>query len=47
VVINTILASALTPGQDVLTMVLVAVPMVVLYELSVVIADSLGAFATV
>ena len=38
IVINTILAAALTPGQDPFSMVLMAVPMVLMYELSIVIA---------
>src|ERR671912_1848049 len=38
IVINFILAAALTPGQDPLSMILMAVPMVVMYELSIVIA---------
>jgi sec-independent protein translocase protein TatC len=50
-VINTVLAAALTPGQDPFSMILMAVPMVLMYELSIVIArhvnpvsskDSLG-----
>jgi sec-independent protein translocase protein TatC len=50
-VINTVLAAALTPGQDPLSMILMAVPMVLMYELSIIIArhvnpdpskDSLG-----
>jgi sec-independent protein translocase protein TatC len=38
IVLNTILAAALTPGQDPFSMVLMAVPMVLMYELSIVIA---------
>ncbi len=38
IVINTLLAAALTPGQDPFSMVLMAVPMVVMYELSILIA---------
>ena len=38
IVINTILAAALTPGQDPFSMILMAVPMVLMYELSIVIA---------
>src|SRR3712207_2500182 len=38
IVANFILAAALTPGQDPLSMVLMAVPMVVMYELSIIIA---------
>ena len=38
VVLNTVLAAALTPGQDPFSMVLMAVPMVVMYEVSIVIA---------
>jgi sec-independent protein translocase protein TatC len=38
IVANFILAAALTPGQDPLSMILMAVPMVVMYELSIIIA---------
>jgi sec-independent protein translocase protein TatC len=38
IVLNTILAAALTPGQDPYSMILMAVPMVVMYELSILIA---------
>jgi sec-independent protein translocase protein TatC len=38
VVLNTVLAAALTPGQDPFSMVLMAVPMIVMYELSIIIA---------
>src|ERR671917_315641 len=38
VVLNTVLAAALTPGQDPFSMILMAVPMVLMYELSIVIA---------
>jgi sec-independent protein translocase protein TatC len=38
IVINTVLAAALTPGQDPFSMILMAVPMVLMYELSIVIA---------
>ena len=38
-VINTVLAAALTPGQDPFSMLLMAVPMVLMYELSVIIAS--------
>jgi len=38
IVINFILAAALTPGQDPYSMVLMATPMVVMYELSIIIA---------
>jgi sec-independent protein translocase protein TatC len=38
IVLNFILAAALTPGQDPLSMILMAVPMVVMYELSIIIA---------
>src|ERR671916_2999409 len=38
VVLNTVLAAALTPGQDPFSMVLMAVPMIVMYEISIVIA---------
>ncbi len=38
IVANFILAAALTPGQDPLSMILMAVPMVIMYELSIIIA---------
>jgi sec-independent protein translocase protein TatC len=38
IVINTILAAALTPGQDPFSMILMAVPMILMYELSIIIA---------
>jgi sec-independent protein translocase protein TatC len=38
IVINFVLAAALTPGQDPYSMVLMALPMIVMYELSIVIA---------
>ena len=38
IVLNTVLAAALTPGQDPFSMVLMAIPMIVMYELSIVIA---------
>jgi sec-independent protein translocase protein TatC len=38
IVINTVLAAALTPGQDPFSMILMAVPMILMYELSIVIA---------
>jgi sec-independent protein translocase protein TatC len=38
IVINTLLAAALTPGQDPFSMVLMAAPMVVMYEISILIA---------
>jgi sec-independent protein translocase protein TatC len=38
IVLNFILAAALTPGQDPYSMVLMAAPMIVMYELSIVIA---------
>jgi sec-independent protein translocase protein TatC len=38
IVVNTVLAAALTPGQDPFSMVLMAVPMIVMYELSIIIA---------
>jgi sec-independent protein translocase protein TatC len=37
-VINAVLAAALTPGPDSLSMILMAVPMVLMYELSIIIA---------
>ena len=38
IILNTILAAALTPGQDPYSMILMAVPMIVMYELSIIIA---------
>jgi sec-independent protein translocase protein TatC len=38
IVANTILAAALTPGQDPYSMLLLAAPMIVMYELSILIA---------
>src|SRR5215211_2740116 len=38
IVINFVLAAALTPGQDPFSMILMAVPMVLMYELSIIIA---------
>lgn len=38
IIANVILAAALTPGQDVYTMVLLAVPMLFMYELSIIVA---------
>lgn len=38
IVLNAILAAALTPGQDPFSMVLMAVPMIVMYEFSIIIA---------
>lgn len=38
IVLNTILAAALTPGQDPYSMILMAVPMIVMYEASILIA---------
>jgi sec-independent protein translocase protein TatC len=38
IVLNTILAAALTPGQDPFSMILMAVPMIVMYELSIFVA---------
>lgn len=38
IVANTLLAAALTPGQDPYSMVLMAIPMVVMYELSIIVA---------
>lgn len=37
-VVNVVLAAALTPGQDPFSMVLMAVPMIVMYEMSILIA---------
>jgi sec-independent protein translocase protein TatC len=39
VVVNFVLAAALTPGQDPFSMILMALPMLVMYELSIVIAS--------
>ena len=38
IVLNTILAAALTPGQDPYSMLLMAIPMIVMYEVSILIA---------
>ena len=38
IVVNTILAAALTPGQDPFSMILMAVPMIFMYEASILIA---------
>src|SRR5215213_621413 len=38
IVLNTVLAAALTPGQDPYSMMLMALPMIVMYELSIIIA---------
>lgn len=38
IVLNTVLAAALTPGQDPFSMILMAIPMIVMYELSIIIA---------
>jgi sec-independent protein translocase protein TatC len=38
IVLNTLLAAALTPGQDPYSMILMALPMVVMYEISILIA---------
>ncbi len=38
IILNTVLAAALTPGQDPYSMVLMAVPMIVMYEISILIA---------
>jgi len=38
IVANTILAAALTPGQDPYSMMLMALPMILMYELSIIIA---------
>jgi sec-independent protein translocase protein TatC len=38
IILNTVLAAALTPGQDPYSMVLMAVPMIVMYEVSILIA---------
>lgn len=38
IILNTVLAAALTPGQDPYSMILMAVPMIVMYEISILIA---------
>jgi len=38
IIVNTVLAAALTPGQDPYSMVLMAVPIIVMYEVSILIA---------
>ena len=38
IVVNTLLAAALTPGQDPYSMILMAAPMIVMYEVSILIA---------
>src|ERR687893_445853 len=38
IVLNTVLAAGLTPGQDPFSMILMAVPMIVMYEISIFIA---------
>ena len=38
IIVNTVLAAALTPGQDPYSMLLMAVPMIVMYEISILIA---------
>jgi sec-independent protein translocase protein TatC len=38
IVVNAVLAAALTPTPDVFTMMLMAVPMVLMYEVSIIIA---------
>lgn len=38
IVANTILAAALTPGQDPFSMILMAIPMIFMYEVSIIIA---------
>jgi sec-independent protein translocase protein TatC len=47
IVLNFILAAALTPGQDPYSMVLMAAPMVVMYELSIIIARYVNPVAEV
>ena len=39
IVLNTVVAAALTPGQDPFSMILMAVPMVLMYEASILIAS--------
>lgn len=38
IVANTLLAAALTPGQDPYSMVLMAIPMILMYEISIIVA---------
>jgi sec-independent protein translocase protein TatC len=38
IVLNSLLAAGLTPGQDPFSMILMAVPMIVMYEISIIIA---------
>ena len=38
IIVNTLLAAALTPGQDPYSMLLMALPMIVMYEISIIIA---------
>src|SRR5919202_3870496 len=38
IVVNAVIAAALTPGQDPFSMILMAIPMVIMYELSILIA---------
>jgi sec-independent protein translocase protein TatC len=38
IVVNAVLAAALTPGQDPFSMILMAIPMVLMYEISILIA---------
>jgi sec-independent protein translocase protein TatC len=38
IVLNTVLAAALTPGQDPYSMILMALPMLAMYEISIIIA---------
>src|ERR671932_1435475 len=38
IVVNAVIAAALTPGQDPFSMILMAIPMVLMYELSILIA---------
>src|SRR5215217_550701 len=46
IVINAILAAALTPGQDPFSMILMAVPMILMYEASVFIASFVNPVAS-
>jgi sec-independent protein translocase protein TatC len=46
IVINAILAAALTPGQDPFSMILMAVPMILMYEASIFIASFVNPVAS-
>lgn len=46
IVLNTVLAAALTPGQDPYSMILMALPMLAMYEISIVIARYVNPVST-